>query len=958
MKRSDIRNAYDTMTPTSTQKDEMFRRIMENAPKQSIKAGKYQSHSQRTSFLSLIPAVAALFVVILAGVFVIGRPVSGPMSVTREPVDAYAEIPQLKAAQEWQEYLSSYMGTAEDDIICHHATWGCRNMEMADKFDEICTAYGLTIRDYEERMTDSVEFLLEEVELESVFVSGSSHQTGSCAYWTDGQFYIAGSAEVNGSESVSYLLHKTRPDVWLSEYMQIITDDTLDCWRYVHSSGSRMTIGMGETVSFLYAPIGDEAFFVLVSEMKSAVSKDALEALAETFSFSLRKSTESAAIPVVYMELINLCKEAINSDGWDEAKCNDFNISPRLVVSREYAAANAGYQILDIDGNGTLELIIGHENYIWNLYTLEGENTAVQIINDTNDGTVYQLHEGGRIVKELTTKEEGWHDCYLFSGISLEQETSIYGKDTDYFDILAGGEPISSQEALDRIDKYDRVDLDLTPFYDLPDSVQNNLEAVENYTPVIEKYKTALLENWSWEQCDEAGISRSIMYGTTDRSSLGWALLDLDNNGVEELIVTDGTTLFDLYTLMPTDGLPGHILSGGEYKYTLCKDSTIERRISNGRFSYWSWFQFSEMDYVEVQKLILDNTTHQYSISLNGQDPTPITENEAGAYITAEEKEPMELELVPFADLPKSTAREPNYYYEPIIELYRKAIVESWDPGTCMENGISLMIGYYGELYDELGHNQIDLNGDGNGELIITDGTNIFDIYTVIYDEEVCAMRYALDSTERNRYYMIDDQTLYCQGSGGAALTYHTALGVGERELYVQEGFLYDAGDPKGPWFFYQDETKGSAYPDAETIIESWEPIAIPFVPFGDGGLLQTSEESEWEKAKEAAYDMLRSGEEFGYGEYIAWLIPWREQEFENPKPLYYYLYDTNGDKIADLILGYEDEVTAVWSYIYSEHAKEEYLTLLDLSTQQWSELDKSWTSWDIRNIENFLRDE
>jgi len=954
MKRSDIRNAYDTMTPTSTQKDEMFRRIMENAPKQSIKAGKYQSHTQRTSFLSLIPAVAALFAVIIAGVFVIGRPASGPMSSDREPVDAFAEIPQLQAALEWQEYLASYTGTAEEDILCHHASWGCRNTEMVEKFDEICTAYNLSIRDLEERMTDSVEFLLEEVELDNVFAKDSSHQTGSCAYWDDGQFYIAGSAELNSSERISYLLHKTRPDVWLSEYMQIIANETLDCWRYVHSSGSHMTIGVGEAVSFLYAPIGDEAFFVLVS---GAVSGDALEALAETFTFSLGKPGESVEVPVVYAELITLCKDAISNNGWDEKKCEDFNISPRLVASREYAATNAGYQILDIDGNGTLELIIGHENYIWNLYTLQGENTAVQIINDTNDGTVYHLHEGGRIVKELTTKEEGWHDCYLFSGISLEQKTSIYAKDTDYFDILAGGEAISSQEALDRIHQYDRINLELTYFYDLPDYARENTEAMENYLPVIEKYKTALLENWSWEQCDNADISRQIMYGTTDQNSLGWALLDLDNNGVEELIVSDGRFLFDLYTLMPTDGLPGHILSGGEYDYTLCKDSTIERRITNGDFTYWSWFRLSGIDFVEEEKLILDNTIHRYYLGVDKENSRTITENEAGEYLTAEEKEPMVLELVPFADIPESTAREPNYYYEPIIELYQKAIVESWDPGTCMENGISLMIGYYGELYDELGHNQMDLNGDGIAELIITDGTNIFDLYTVIYDEEDCALR-ILDATERKQYFMVDDKTIYCRASNHAASSFHVLLSTGERALYTTEGFVYDAKDPNGPWFLYDGETKGSPYADAENIVDSWQPMAIPFVPFGDGGLVQTSEQSEWEQAKEAAFDIIRNGEEFGYGEYIAWLIPWRNQEFENPRPLYYFLQDVNGDGLADLILGYEDEVTAVWSYLFDEKAGEENLTLLNLSTQQWSELDESWPTWDIRPIENFLRTE
>ncbi len=669
---------------------------------------------------------------------------------------------------------------------------------------------------------------------------------------------------------------------------------------------------------------------------------------------------ENTEIPVVYNEIIRACRTALEED-WDAATCQNSQISARF-ANTEYASENAGYQITDIDGNGTPELIIGHLEYIWNLYTLGAENTAVQLITDTNDGTVYQLAEGAHIIKELTTKDEGWHDCYLFEGTELVLETSIYGRDTDYQNLLTG-ESLTSKDALNLIDQYDRLDPMWVNFRDISDPLPVESEILELYLPIIEKYRTALTENWSWEQCDMADISRGIMYNSTNRSDLGWCLLDIDHSGMEELIISDGVQLFDLYALMPTDGLPGHILCSGEagYSYSLCKDGTVERRINNGDFTYWSWFRLSETDYVEEQKLILDNTLHRYYLGVDQESSRTITENEAGEYLTSDEKATKKLNLMPFVELPETTVHEPNYYYEPIIELYRKAVVESWDPGKCVENGISLMIGYYGELYEEIGHNQIDLNGDGSAELIITDGTYIFDLYTVIHDEEDCAMRYTLDTTERNQYFMVQDNKLYCRGSGGAALSYYTILSVGERTLDVQEGFMYDAADnPDNPWFYYDGQTKGRPCNDvdAEAIVNSYKPDNIPFIPFGDGGLVLSSEESEWEAAKQKAFDIIKSGEEFGYAEYIAWLIPWRNQEFENPRPLYYDLQDANGDGIADLVLGYEDEVTAVWSYLFDEKAGEENLTLLNLSTQQWSELDESWPTWDIRPIENFLRTE
>ena len=485
--------------------------------------------------------------------------------------------------------------------------------------------------------------------------------------------------------------------------------------------------------------------------------------------------TDTTAIPAAYGRIIATCRAAVDK-GWDEAQCSTYQISPRF-SDTDHARGNAGYQILDIDGNGTEELVLGHLDYIWDLYTLETDGNAIQLLTDTNDGTVYHLREGGRITRERTTKVDGYFDQYILEGTELVQEISIYGVDTSYKDLLTG-KAISSQEALDLIDRYDQQNLQLSYFYEVPDFLRDGSEILERYLPTIELYKTALLENWTAERCNQADISPQILYDTTNKQNLGWYLLDLDGNGVEELIISDGEHLFDLYTLRSDADTPVLVVSGDPYDYNLCYDGTIRRWMTNGSFTYLSWFRFSENDYVEEVKLIYDIAKNQYSVSIDGQEPRPIPKEEAGNYM----KHDLQLSLIPFIEQAGENPTEPTY--DPIVEPYR---------------------------------------------------------------------------------------------------------------------------------------------------------------PEPDG---------------QSAYNLEPKVEPYGYAEHIAWLIPWREEQFENPPPLYYYLHDWNRDGVTDMILGYADEVLSVWTYMYDGNSNTIHLSLLNLSDQELSELDATWQTWDIRDITEFSMEE
>ncbi|HCM92956.1 MAG TPA: hypothetical protein DIS78_10375 [Lachnospiraceae bacterium] len=91
------------------------------------------------------------------------------------------------------------------------------------------------------------------------------------------------------------------------------------------------------------------------------------------------------------------------------------------------------------------------------------------------------------------------------------------------------------------------------------------------YGDVIEKFKTAMEEKWDSNKLEEEDMSPeynavTVAYGGDAISKVGYAYMDLNNDGVEELMVgeiADGDlkgTIYDIYTIV--DRKPAHVVSG------------------------------------------------------------------------------------------------------------------------------------------------------------------------------------------------------------------------------------------------------------------------------------------------------------------------------------------------------------------------------------------------------------
>ncbi len=115
------------------------------------------------------------------------------------------------------------------------------------------------------------------------------------------------------------------------------------------------------------------------------------------------------------------------------------------------------------------------------------------------------------------------------------------------------------------------------------------------------------------------------------------------------------------------------------------------------------------------------------------------------------------------------------------------------------------------EALASIGYGLKDINGDGLEELFISDGNNIFGLYTEKDNEAV----QVTEGWARNRNYLLSDNDIYYEGSGGAAYTIFGIyrLNNGATELEAIDVYFSDyigEGQQEIGWFYESDDVKDS----------------------------------------------------------------------------------------------------------------------------------------------------
>lgn len=144
------------------------------------------------------------------------------------------------------------------------------------------------------------------------------------------------------------------------------------------------------------------------------------------------------------------------------------------------------------------------------------------------------------------------------------------------------------------------------------------------------------------------------------------------------------------------------------------------------------------------------------------------------------------------------TAMIPDIYQD-ILRNYYTAILEKRDTGWYIENDMNYLLSedFSGGIMDNVGYAIIDLDNDGNDELIIGLNDNVTDEFyqkmiLIIYSGE----QEVFSSMERDRIYYAGENKFASLGSSGAAYSFETTLKYENGEMidmtYITDVSAYE----------------------------------------------------------------------------------------------------------------------------------------------------------------------
>ena len=632
MKSQVICDALNTVNPTSSQIARMRAALEAQLPAEKPhRRGAHQQKASSQRWWTIIPAAAALFAVVLLGIFVLGRTDKTPPSMSNVPtapltLESLLSSANYKASMEIKDYVQSCNATGDVDETLSEAyrAYGCRNTEMAQKVDEICTKYGLN-KVGDGISPDTTEEMFTALNVRSMVRDSGNEDvtTSNPSYSADGNFEFWGATTVSGVDyPIEYRVYRAMKQTLSTAYWEIENTSDYQWSNYVTTAGTDVLIAVGQNNSLVLTDTGDSVVVIVVMNATTGdtqTGKATLEAFANTFDLSLAPRTRNApaettaptesgtAIPEAYQPVIAKYVTAL-TEHWGGEACSNADIS--ILVSYATSPSELGYALLDLDNDGTDELVIANDaerQVIYDLYSLvDGKLVHVFTGWDRNS---YELREGYRILNigSNGAASADYVYCHLSNG-QLGTDSLIRfdaATDPDHPWFRGTGEN------------------DLAPIADENWSEDEIYSAAASLPIAITSFADASAGSYDPALADYEGYLSTI-----DTSSIKYyALRDLDGDGQDELLLyNSGETLMKVAAIQ--NGTAQEILSGNVL--ALCEGNVLEAWEGGSGAEQRTYYRVENHTAVPFECIIYNIDENQCYRDSNydfyEEDLTPITE--------------------------------------------------------------------------------------------------------------------------------------------------------------------------------------------------------------------------------------------------------------------------------------------------------------------------------------------
>lgn len=595
--------------------------------------------------------------------------------------------PGYLATKEWYEWLSTYDVDGairysdeafSEDFGEDYYAYSLYSRDMKDKLDEICSKYDLELLG---KMVIDPDIVAgcEALQIPGILRPGVDVEAdwGEICYYSNGSFDVEGYVRFLGQEMhiVSFRCH--RKNAFTELYASIGPEGTYEEWNYTTSYGVDVLMildrGPVRNNATMIVDRGEYVFVCGFTEFDTLnlylPDRECMESFAEAFNFT---AEPKAVTPENMAKAEERLEQKFEAEEKELEKLMlgyssyGYDSQIKTMMANSTHPELWGFVMIDLNGDGVEELLVGENGYIREVFTKTEEgtrnwmpttfvypntfcygSTAIGFGYIPSPSYIYLCEQNTlAYVYDFAGDGVAYHFAEIQDGEALWTNRIIYNPE------MYGDEPwqkhgsnpidhntnaITQEEFESILNSYIRVPVDLLPLSEYP---------LDENAPVVEKVDILLEKRTCYED-----LVRT--YQEWADEDIQFCLMDLDEDGQKELIWQDRQWI-GVFTVQ--DG-ELKVLECGE-NITVCENGTLTLTYQylDGNQAHY-FFDVRSGSLVLVEYLLYDtdlnplNPWHRYIEDANGNRKlTEISDQEAQEILAV--FKPLALNMEPISQYP------------------------------------------------------------------------------------------------------------------------------------------------------------------------------------------------------------------------------------------------------------------------------------------------------------------
>lgn len=584
-----------------------------------------------------------------------------PVPVPTHPLQTVlsAQGANQQALMEWDAYCRQNAPVSERDAAeipeQYRRNYGCHSWEMVEKLKEIAATYGLKLlssqvvcQQYETGV------LLDALGIEGVYDGKYEPLNGS--FYPEGTFelFIEFELEEKDWPYSNYADYHYSQKAYFDPSSTVVTDfENTAQWNYTRKDGQALLLAINHEQAFLFADRSDA--FITVSfasfkwngAKKVEMSHAVLEQIAERFNFSLHPHPADISQVQQLQVDARAAYEASLAQSTRERYTQGYESYIQNCLEHaasDYNRDSLYYSLCDLNGDGVPELLPGGKLTVWEVLSIrDGESYLYGDLTGMDAFSCYEVCENHVLALKDYYSENRYYLRADEDGLTFLE--GLWKEEDTWYSLPERPAP-------------NPADTEKVPITDA------QAEAImASYVPLEKQPERQLMKNWGqpvqiipWTD-PYARYIAEMLTRFEDSGQFTYALIDLNGDGIDELLTKDVSTGYDdlgkpCYKLAVHTIVDGKLVTPESSGFTsVCEGGILMNR--NRERTEYEFFRMNGSALESVERIWQDPLGLYWTRFVPTDavhEGTAFSEETARAYIDA--YKPAALIMKPFSEYP------------------------------------------------------------------------------------------------------------------------------------------------------------------------------------------------------------------------------------------------------------------------------------------------------------------